>query len=125
MNADRGLMVSLAEWCPECPDLADSVRVELIGEEVSDPLLLSLPRASVGTAGRRGVGAADLAWEPSGLIITSRGRRQCMCLGPSSSSRGVRCDSCTSVVSPDSRERWVSERWVLGPDAAAVCQSAM
>ena len=39
------------------------MRVEFIGEEVSDPLLwflLIAPRANEGTAGRRGVGAADL-----------------------------------------------------------------
>ena len=115
VNADLGLMVSLAEWCPE---RADRVRFEVIGDPVvSDRPDMSPPRASVGTAALPPglVGAVG-----SGRGVEGDGGRQCIWRGPTSSwpsyasprgvlftllaRRGVRC---TSVVSPDSRERYV------------------
>jgi len=81
VKADRGLIVSLADMAP--PDLAERLLFDSLGEEPSEPRAACnppdlAPSWSFGTAGRRGVGAAERGVEGEGRKTGH------MCLGPSS-----------------------------------------
>ncbi len=106
VKAERGLIVSLPEFSP----LADNVRgveygdFEVKGDGGSDPdtFLLIPPRGNTGTAGRRGVGAAEVR-----VNI-----KQCKRLGRSSAKSSTDPRN-VARSSPDSMDLCV-----LGPEAA-------